>query len=274
MKRLQELKEELEETLDRRVFEKFDTPEALHYLAQNWSWETEEGVQVIRWICESRNCSKATALLIFWLAQPQDYTAYRFGSKVPFDNGVFAIVQMIIRRYTGNEYQHYGIHYDPAAAMPDEDITIDDRFKAAVEGEETWYDEDYIKSLYWYVPSELKGEIFRCGNIDYLQMFADGLNEFKSPEYVAELVMHHPLCDKGIALLLYWRLLLHYYTVCFTPPKAMMTFNVLQELGDKIVAGALPVKIAYAPLSDEKNKKLLGQEKQAWKIPDIFMSAV
>ncbi|SIS39777.1 protein of unknown function [Chryseobacterium joostei] len=54
--------------LDRTKFEMLTEPEELHYLADKHNWDN--GVKVLQWIVESNICSEATALQIFWLAQP------------------------------------------------------------------------------------------------------------------------------------------------------------------------------------------------------------
>ena len=270
---LKTLVEELEETLSKDSFTKFTSPAELHYLAQNWPWETREEIQILHWICESDICSKATALMVFWLAQPQDYTCYKFGTKVPYDDGTFTLIQIILNRFEQGDYQHYGIHYDPHANMPDENYEINEQMKEAVTGEETWYDEDYIKKIAWYVPDELQSEIRRADK-DYLNMMANGLYHFRDAADVAELIIQNPHCDKGTALLLYWRLLAFCANRGFSPIEAEEKYPVLRELHEKLLSEQFCNGIAYEPLKDKENDKLLGKRKDKWTIPEYMKQAV
>jgi len=56
--------------------------------------------------------------MIFWLAQPQDYTQYKFGTTVPYDGGVWAIIQTILNRLKNDDYQQCSIHYNPQEDIP------------------------------------------------------------------------------------------------------------------------------------------------------------
>ena len=226
------LLEELESNVSKDIFEKFKSPEALHFLAEHWSWESEEDIQVFWWICNSVHCSKATALLIYWRAQPEDYVHYKLGTKIQsHNNQIFAMIQYIMQRYAANDYKSFDLHYDPHEDLPMmEEIAINKFFLKATNGEESWYDKAYIKSLYGCVPDEIESEINNCNDADYLHMFAEGLKEFQHAEIVAEQVMIHPLCDRGTALLLYWRLLIYYFERGFSPFEAHKKLVLVSNL--------------------------------------------
>lgn len=266
--------EELADKLDRETFEKFTTPEELHYLAQNWPWETTEEIQIIRWICESDLCSQATALMLFWYAQPQDYTCYKLGAKIPYSNDIFALIQLILFRFEKEAYHLYAIHYDPHHDMPTEKVEIDRKMKKAICGETTWYEEDYIKEISWYTPSELEREIRCCTDRHYLHMAANGLLQFRDADHAARLIMENPHCDKGTALLLYWRLLLFYSMRGFSPSETEETFAVVQQIHEKLLSDSFSEGIAYAPLKDKENAKLLGKQKNKWEIPQRMKQGV
>jgi hypothetical protein len=274
MEYLQNLIEELQDTLNIGILEKFESPSDLHYLAQHWPWETREEIEIIRLICESGSCSKATAMMLFWRARPQDYTGYFLGEKLPYNNGVFELIQTILKGFEEEKYQHYAIHYDPVVDMPDMDRTIDDKMKLAVLGEETWCDEEYIKEIMWYVPSELESELKRCNDKDYLHMIANAVADFRDVAKLGELVMQNPCCDKGTALLLYWRLLRFYYDCGFSPKEAEVQIPVITRLREDFLLGRYHDGIAYAPMKDKKNAALLGQEKAKWKIPEYMKEPV
>jgi hypothetical protein len=267
--------EELEDTWSRDAFEKFSSPEELHCLAQYLSWETKEEMQTLQWICESNICSQATALMLFWLAQPQDFTSYKFGAKVPHDDGAFVLIQTILDRFGKGSYQHYGINYDPHDIMAVEEYEVDEQMKKAVIGEETWYDEDYIKKIAWYTPSELESEIIRCEDRDYLNMIANGLCRFMDGATVAELIIQNPNCDTGTALLLYWRLL-QFYVINrnLSIKETEKEHPILNQLREKILAAKFINGIAYEPLKDSENDRLLGKVKSKWKIPEYMKQAV
>ena len=273
MDELLKLAEELQDTLSKETFNKFTSSADLHYLAQNWSWETKEEIQILRWICESECCSQATAFMIFWFSQPHDYMKYKLGAKVQYDNGIFEIIQIVLKSFEQGVYQHHGIHYDPCNDMPNENIEIDERMKKAVQGEETWYDEDYIKKIAWYVPSELESEIKRA-NMDYLNMIANGLLHFRDAANTAGLIIQNPNCDIGTALLLYWRLLLFYFMRGFSPIQTEERNQVVRQLREKLLSDNFSDGICYDPLNDKENDTLLGKQKKEWEIPKYMKQAV
>lgn len=265
---------ELQEALDKKTFEKFNTPDSLHYLAQNWPWETKEEIEIVKWICQSDFCSLATAIMIFWLARPQDYTRYKLGSKIPYDDGVFEIIQLILDNIQKGKYSHYGINYDPRNDMPQEQPKIDERMKAPINGEDAWYDDDYIRKISWYTPGELKTEIKSCSDNIYLNMMANGLDNFKYVSALSELIIGHPLCDKGTALLLYWRLLKFYYEGGFLPVEAEERIPVIKSIHEKLVDEFFNNGFEYTPLKDKENFGLLGILKKKWEIPEYMKLSV
>ncbi|WP_459190288.1 DUF4274 domain-containing protein [Parabacteroides sp. APC149_11_2_Y6] len=53
-------------------------PDELHYLANVVNWDIH--IPILVWIVKQAICSEATALMIFWQAQPQDYIIYKWNT--------------------------------------------------------------------------------------------------------------------------------------------------------------------------------------------------
>jgi len=102
--------------------------------------------------------------------------------------------------------------------------------KTAVLGEDTWYDDDYVKKISCYVVSELESEIRTCNDNNYLNMMANGLLYFQHGAKVEEWIVENPCCDKGTALLLYWRLLAYFQRRGFSPQEAQESVQIIQQL--------------------------------------------
>lgn len=114
------------ETKTLSLFDNFKTPQELHYLAKKIKWETHEEIELVFLICQSHICSQATALMLFWRAQPLNFTKYKLDSKMTYFSNtwaaiIFEIIQYIMRRFTDDGYQHFGISYDPKAYVLLED---------------------------------------------------------------------------------------------------------------------------------------------------------
>jgi len=114
------------ETKTLSLFDNFKTPQELHYLAKKIRWETHEEIELVFLICQSHICSQATALMLFWRAQPLNFTKYKLDSKMVYSSNtwaaiIFEIIQYIMRRFTDDGYQHFDISYNPEAYAPLED---------------------------------------------------------------------------------------------------------------------------------------------------------
>lgn len=66
--------------LDKQKFDSLTTPYELHYLADQHNWD--DGVKVLQWVVESTDCSEATALQIFWWAQPMDFQNFKLAESL------------------------------------------------------------------------------------------------------------------------------------------------------------------------------------------------
>ena len=259
--------------MSKELQDKFNTPELLHFLADNWNWDND--IAIIRLISESPICSKATALMIFWLAQPCDYTQYKLRSKQSNDDDVFEIIQTILNRFKTDDYLETSITYNPQNDMPkDGSFEVDDKMKIAVDGVDTWVHDEYVKKISSYATSELEREIKNCKDIDYLNMIADGLLYFNDAYNAVKWIIDNPLCDKGTALLLYWRLLLYFQKRGFSQQESMNKFDIVKEVYHKLITDFFKIGIKYSPLIDPQNSNLLKKPLAKWTIPEFMKRSI
>lgn len=249
----------LQGELDESKFKQLKTPEELHYLATHHNWDT--GVKVLQWVAESPICSEATALELFWLAQPQDFQHYKLDQtlKDVSQNEVFTLLKTLLKNYPNGFYQKTDIQFDPTSLYEDEFIIPDWIFQET-NGEETyiyyeeddvdlWFDREWEKNIRG---AESAIDLF---NIAYF---------IEETEYAAQILLHR-LCDKGIAVLVFWRL----YTECSVYHH---TNTMLQGIINNILHNKYPEVLSYNPQTDEKIK--YRKKKKAWELPQIFMKPV
>lgn len=187
----------------REKFEQLTTSEELHYLVSNHNWDS--GIEVLQWIAESELCSEATALMIFWRAQPEEYTGFHWDAKkLPRYTEIFDLIRIIIENFKNDFYKKTDISYDPKDDMPQTDI-IPLFMLQATNGEETYiyYDESEVAS--WF-GEYLDNQLYRCNSAIDLFNIVFLLKSGKTIMEVCRKIIDHPFCDKGIALLCFWRL--------------------------------------------------------------------
>ncbi|WP_347219448.1 DUF4274 domain-containing protein, partial [Chryseobacterium sp.] len=111
--------------LKKSKFKELTISEELHYLATQHNWDN--GVKVLQWIAETPLCSEATALELFWLAQPQDFQQYRLDQtlKNESQNEVFTLLKTFLKNYPDNFYQKTAIQFDPTSSYEDQFIIPD-----------------------------------------------------------------------------------------------------------------------------------------------------
>ena len=248
-----------ENELDRSKFELLTTQEELHYLADKHNWD--DGVKLLQWIAESRACSEATALEIFWLAQPSEFQTYKLTQnlKDKYEDSVFTLIKTILKNFQDGLYIKSNIHFDPASYLP-KDNSIPDFMKQPTAGEEPYiyYEEKEVNS--WF-GEHLKNQVARCDTEIELFNIASFVKE---PER-AKMILEHPLCDKGTALLVFWRLKT-YANMWFE------TSNMVEELIEKIRNNQYKAVLAYNPATDKEIR--LSEPKPKWTIPDRMMQGV
>lgn len=183
-----------DDELDISFFKQLKTLEELHYLSQQHNWDN--GVKVLQWIVESRVCSEATALEIFWLAQPQDFQKYTFDKilKNDIQNQVFKLIKTILGHYPHQFYQKTAIHFDPKH-LYEGNYNLPDFMKEITKGEESYfcYDEDDVED--WFEADWEKN--INSANLS-IELF--NIAYFMDESEQSDLILNHPLCDRGIAI--------------------------------------------------------------------------
>lgn len=92
------------------------TPEELHYTARSWNWD--HGVKELKKIISRGDCSLATALLIYWNAEPvdlfSDYENAEEASEESKEDGMtFRLLAEIEKRVRKGGFNNLNIGYDP-----------------------------------------------------------------------------------------------------------------------------------------------------------------
>jgi hypothetical protein len=230
---------------NKEIFDTLTTSDELHYIVENHNWDN--GITVLKWIIKSKLCSEATALMIFGLAQPHEYTKYNYNSKniKNIDMDIFNLIKTIMENYKKGFYKKTLIKYNPEDDMPKNE-NIPGIMYQETNGEEPYiyYDVEEVKS--WF-GEYLKNEIAKCNdsmelyNIAYLTEYRNLLDNYKN-------ILDHKYCDKGIALLIYWKL------------KPFYVFDE-KYVVEKIVNNEYKEIIKYKPEKNKDNK---------WEIPEIM----
>lgn len=249
---------------DNPDYEKLATlnTEELHYLATIVNWDSD--IPTIQWIVNQPICSKATALMLFWQAQPMDFLCYSLKAKsIGDDISIFELIKNIMLKFQQNFYIEADIHYDPQEDMPVEDV-VPEFMKNPTSGEESYvyYEKKDIWYGYW---KNLQSTLSRINDRMELFNIAYFLGITSGKPENAKMILEHSLCDKGIALLVYWRL--KTYLVIYTA-----TDEILADIIENIRRDKYPEVIAYNPLQDENIKSL--NSKLKWSIPDVMKQPV
>jgi hypothetical protein len=90
--------EDGEELPDKTIFDELSSEE-LHYLASIYNWD--DGPTVLNWIVESPKCDLGTAIMIFWLAEPDYYFKYPIAPIEEIDLidlEVWQLLQLILEK--------------------------------------------------------------------------------------------------------------------------------------------------------------------------------
>lgn len=88
-----------------------DSSSAMHYLASIYNWD--DGTEVLDWIISNPKCDKGTVVMIFWRAEPADYTIYQNEIEADYNAEVFLLLKKIIGNFETGFYKKEQIHYDP-----------------------------------------------------------------------------------------------------------------------------------------------------------------
>ncbi|MES2545752.1 MAG: DUF4274 domain-containing protein [Bacteroidota bacterium] len=95
---------------DFKIFEKLNSTDQ-YFLAENYNWD--DGVEILKWIIESKKCDKGTASLIFWASEP-DYYFEKSESEISnYEKETFFLLKRIVEKYNNNEFKNANLKYDP-----------------------------------------------------------------------------------------------------------------------------------------------------------------
>lgn len=90
------------------------SPAELHAFAKSWNWDG--GTERMRDVIEHPNCDAGTALLVYWYASPEFYSAFASRDDVPeWARETYDLIVDIEGRYLRGAYKTKSIAYDPKA---------------------------------------------------------------------------------------------------------------------------------------------------------------
>ncbi|EAZ96446.1 hypothetical protein FBBAL38_03465 [Flavobacteria bacterium BAL38] len=118
---------------DFKFFEKLNSTDQ-YYLAQNYNWD--DGIEILKWIVESKKCDKGTASLIFWTSEPDYYFEKSESEISDYEKDTFLLLKRIVEKFNNNEFKSSNLKYNPS----DREKRID------------WSKQNSE----WFIPEELK----------------------------------------------------------------------------------------------------------------------
>lgn len=102
---------EMERLCERFVAEATD-PDELHHFAERWNGDG--GTETIRSLVRNPACDRGTALMVYWLAQPEFYLQYASRGEVPeHAHDGYDLVTELEGRLLAGEFATSRIAYDP-----------------------------------------------------------------------------------------------------------------------------------------------------------------
>lgn len=247
----------------RADFEQLSSPAELHYLLHNHNWDGDN--RLLQWLAESPRCSEATALEMFWLAQPQDYQQYALGKKpkAVCDAQIFQLIQTLMARYCQGFYARTALHFDPSPHLR-QAVSIPASLYQPSSGETPYlyWEADEVADLFG---EALTSALHRATGMDLYNIGALLPVEALLDHF--EVLLAHPECDRGIAQMLFWRLQRRYPLAPDTRFRA--DFIRRWQAGDWAEAA-----IAYDPLAEGIVPMPEESPQVAWDIPPQMKQAV
>jgi len=236
-------------------FKKFSTPEELHDIAGRCLYEIQQ------WIVESNLCSEATALMIFWKACPVEFLEYSWNKKTGNDIDVFNIIRTVINNFEKGFYLKTDIKYDPSEVISKTKF-IPEVVLQASKGEEPYI---YIdkKEVHSWFGDYLVAKIHRCETTMELYNIAVSLKQRELNVY--EQLLDHPLCDKAIALMIYW-LLVKYSNSSLYAEQWLSIKPILEKIVNRLQNNHYPEVLSYDPNKEIKPIR--------WKIPEYMFQKI
>jgi hypothetical protein len=168
------------------------------------------------------------------------------------DIETFNLIRIIVENFERGFYAKTLIAYDPIADMPEKENIPEMMFQPTV-GEETYIYYDAAEISSWF-GEYLDNRIARCDTVLDLFNIA-ALLRYRSIE-IYEKILKHPLCDKGVALLIFWRL----HTYCNLYGITELTKEIIEKMQTYQYLEVL----CYDP---KKDKEISINQKQKWTIP-------
>lgn len=95
---------------DFKLFKKLNSTDQ-YYLAANYNWD--DGVEILKWIIESRKCDKGTASLIFWISEPDYYFEKSESEISDYEKENFLLLKRIVEKFNKKEFKRSKLKYDP-----------------------------------------------------------------------------------------------------------------------------------------------------------------
>ena len=87
---------------DFKVFQGLSAAEQ-YYLASIYNWD--DGAIVLDWIIDSPKCDKGTAIMIFWMAEPDYYFDYTADTVADWAEEVWYLLQKIITKMKAGQFK-------------------------------------------------------------------------------------------------------------------------------------------------------------------------
>ena len=235
-------------------FQKIQTPVELHTLA------TKCYFYIQQWIVESKLCSEATALMIFWNSSPYEYISYSWKTRKG-TNEDFDLIRTIIDNFEKAFYLKTDIRYDPSKEIA-KSVTIPDIVLQASNGEEPYIylEEKEVKN--WF-GEYLQNQIKRCDSAIELYNIVVFLKHKELGVYKA--VIEQQFCDKAIALMMYWQLQ-RYSNLSLYAEDWLEIKKILEDIIQKLQNNEYLEALLYDPNKEVKPIK--------WKIPENLFNKI
>jgi len=248
-----------DQKLQKNKFDLLSSTYELQYIVENHNWDNN--LKLLNWVVTNKLCSESTALEVFWLSQPQDFLKYELTKKLKntYENEIFDLIKTILKNFNNHFYLKTDISFDITSYL-NESLNVPDFMKVKTDGEipYLYYNETDFKS--WF-GEYLINKISNCDTSMELYSIA----YFVEKPNIAKLILNQSFCDKGIALMIFWRL--KTYASLWSE-----TEDVLQIIIEKIKNNKLRENISYNPYKDLNIE--IKELKNKWGIPNIMKQKI
>lgn len=102
-------------------------PDDWHRFAMAGNWDFHDPAVYV-WVVSQPDCDKATALLYFWLAQPEYELEYPDASNA-FDRDEYALIKLVRERWLAGSYTRSELEFSREIDLwPLDFVSLDERF--------------------------------------------------------------------------------------------------------------------------------------------------